>query len=145
MTHTTRTPEQNLAARMAHVTRMTAMVEELTEEGTKGRIDLMAHVENLSREVLAVYRAEKEDAIRTNKAYMHHARVEPLPEDGPVYQRTHEGSLLVLSGDHIDTHQPHPSWEGRLPEMEDSFTERLPNVQPGFFRRAANFVKGLFA
>ncbi|WAX26242.1 hypothetical protein [Ralstonia phage p2106] len=137
--HALNTPEANLMHRMAHIQRMEELVHSITEEGTQARTDLEAHVDNLRVEIHAVYRAEKQDQLRNAKLYAVKARVEALPEDGPIYQASPDATHFVVSDG-----QPHPSWEGRTPEMEDSFTERLPNVQPGLLARAWAAVKGVF-
>ncbi|UCR91192.1 hypothetical protein [Ralstonia phage RpT1] len=138
--HALNTPEANLMHRMAHIQRMDELVHEITEEGTQARAELEAHVDNLRTEIHAVYRAEKEDQIRTRKAYARPAYIQALPEDGPIYQASPLADTFVVSDG-----QPHASWEDRLPEMEDSYTaERHPLAPVGLLARAWHFVKGVF-
>ncbi|AJT60815.1 hypothetical protein [Ralstonia phage phiITL-1] len=162
--HALNTPEANLMHRMAHIQRMEEMVHALTEEGTQARADLEAHVEALRREIHAVYRAEKQDQLRVQRAYAKPARVTPLPEDNGLptlngYQPTHEDTTMAVSGDlQAYVHEgklglhPHASWEGRLPEMEDGYKvpfahspiDGSPLVPVGLLARAWAAVKGVF-
>ncbi|BAJ51807.1 hypothetical protein CJ97_gp19 [Ralstonia phage RSB2] len=152
-THHSHTPEQNLAARMAHVARMSALVEDITEEGTQGPRRTAGPCGEPEEGSDRGLRCREADTIRMGKAYLHHARVMPLPEDGPVYQKETDSTHMALSDNGEDTRTVHPSWEDRLPEMEDGFRpgpfERLPLAGPaGFYgtvAKAWGYVKGLFA
>ena len=131
-----RTPELNLMNRMAHIARMEELVSELTEEGSQGRADLTAHVENLRTEIHAVYRAEKAEQIAQAKLYCQPAGRAPLPEEGPVYQAGPLSDIHVVSDGSADVR---PMVE-RLPRPAPEAFE----VHPGLLARAWGAVKGWF-
>lgn len=93
------TPEANLRHRMAHIARVEELVFESTEEGSTGRAELEAHVDNLRLEIRAVYRAEKADQMRARHSYMRTAAVEALPrpvQETPAYA-IHEVPVPLLA------------------------------------------------